>query len=603
MPDVDNQIGVFVTLEAVFPGEEPSLDSLKHLLQDLNKGEVVAICSRLNLFISDLLNEGRGSWLERHVRKQWETATNFFRPEHLAKIEIFFRHHPGCSVVFRGQLLELIRWAVLYCRDEQPTDELANNLDKRDAFAKALLTVNGIWGKRIYRDQLTSGDDMIARRLRALPRFRRSLSETGTGPDLTQAFARGEAIIRGHLCRLYPDFGERFQAASGLTLDDYYACLLLLVFCSMGLMNTPVGTHPLGANRFFRPASDQPDLQRAITRMMESHSQSLPELAASLWKGKVDPTELDVAILEHKVFRDKPIVRLREDRAIVMDPMFLGDMLSLGPLFMSGDTEASLTQFGYAFERYCQGVFASMYPSTAGLACRLAPNTSGITASGGEVQLADVILDCGDKTILVETKASLIREDRIDSFDPDDYIAFLRTKYGISAEGGPGKKKGIAQLANSILKLAAGEWRQVDPSFPIRKRIIPVLLVHDPLIDAPLHPWFFAREFAGLLDRSNADLGAAVMHVRDYLVSNLIVMTIDDLESLESSVQTFGLCDLLQDYAVNRKDRMVSLHNYIVEDGKYREAIVYNNRLMAMFEKDLEDLGRRLGREPQGQAI
>ncbi len=73
-------------------------------------------------------------------------------------------------------------------------------------------------------------------------------------------------------------------------------------------------------------------------------------------------------------------------------------------------------------------------------------------------------------------------------------------KYGISAEKGvPAKKKGIAQLADSISKLATGGWRQGDPSFPIRKRIIPVLLVHDPLIDAPLHPWFLAREFAGLL--------------------------------------------------------------------------------------------------------
>jgi hypothetical protein len=163
------------------------------------------------------------------------------------------------------------------------------------------------------------------------------------------------------------------------------------------------------------------------------------------------------------------------------------------------------------------------------------------------------------------------------------------------------KKKGIAQLADSISKLATGEWRQVDSSFPIRNRIIPVLLVHDPLIDAPLHPWFLAREFAALLDQSNADPGAAVMHVRDYLISNLIVITIDDLEALESSVQTFGLCDLLQDYAVNRKDRMVSLHNYIVEDRKYGDAIIYSNRLRVMFEKDLKDLGRRLGLKRQDQ--
>ena len=599
MPDVDNQIGVFLTLEAVFPGEQPSLDSLKDLLKDLNRSEVIATCSRLNLSISDHLNEATGSWLERHVRKQWETATSFFRPEQLPIIQEFIRKHPHCSIVFRGQLIELIRWAALFCRDEEPTDELLNDLNKRDAFAKALLTVNSIWNARVYRDQLVYSDDLTARRLRLLPRFRRSLSETEKGPDLTQAFARGKAIVVGQLCRLYPDFSERFQATSGLTLSDYYLCLLFIILTSLGLMGNLPGTHPLAANRFFNPISDRPDLQLAITRMMELYSQSLGDLTTSLWKGKEGPTESDFSILEHKVFRDRPILRVRDDHAIVMDPIFLRDMSSIGPLFSSGNTDASLEQFGHAFEAYCRDAFANMYPNVSGLACRLAPSTIGKAASGTEVQLADGILDCGDKTVMIETKASLIREDKVDSFEPTDYITFLRAKYGISLEKGREKKKGLAQLANVISKLATGEWQQVSPAFPIRKHIIPVLLVHDTLIDAPLHPWFLAREFAQLLDQSNTDLTSAVMRVGDYFVSNLIVMTIDDLEALESSVKAFGLCDLLQDYAMNCRDRMVSLHNYLVEDRKYGNALVYSERTMAMFRKDLADMGQRLGYAPQ----
>src|ERR1019366_3940887 len=601
MPDVDNQIGVFLTLEAVFPGEQPSLDSLKRLLKELNRSEVIGICSRLNLSISDHLNEGTGSLLERQVRKQWETATSFFRPERLPSIQEFIRKHPHCSIVFRGQLMELIRWAALFCRDEEPKDELLNNLNKRDAFAKALLTVNSIWNARIYRDQLVYGDDLTARRLRLLPRFRRSLSETEKGPDLTQAFARGKAIIVGQLCRLYPDFSEQFQANSGLTLSDYYLCLLFVVLTSLGLMGNPPGTHPLAANRFFNPISDRPDLQLAITRMMELYSQSLTDLTASLWKGKEGPTELDFSILEHKVFRDRPILRVRDDHAIVMDPIFLRDMSSVGPLFLSGNIDASLGQFGHAFEAYCRDVFANIYPNIRGLACRLAPSTLGKAASGTEVQLADGILDCGDKTVMIETKASLIREDKVDSFEPTDYITFLRAKYGISLENRREKKKGLAQLANSISKLATGEWQQVNPAFPIRKCIIPVLLVHDTLIDAPLRPWFLAREFARLLDQSNADLTSAVMPVGNNSVSNLIVMTIDDLEALESSVQAFGLCDLLQDYAVNCRDRMVSLHNYLVEDKKYRDALVYSERIRSLFRKDLADMGQRLGQAPQNE--
>jgi hypothetical protein len=78
-------------------------------------------------------------------------------------------------------------------------------------------------------------------------------------------------------------------------------------------------------------------------------------------------------------------------------------------------------------------------------------------------------------------------------------------------------------------------------------------------------------------------------------------MTIDDLEALESSVQAFGLCDLLQDYAVNCRDRMVSLHNYLVEDKKYRDALVYSERIRSLFRKDLADMGQRLGQAPQNE--
>lgn len=202
---------------------------------------------------------------------------------------------------------------------------------------------------------------------------------------------------------------------------------------------------------------------------MELRSQSVDELTAALWKGKREPTDPDFANLEHKVFRDRPIIRLANDNAVVVDASFLRDMC-LGPLFMSSNTDSSLGQFGAAFELYCHDVLAGMYPDAAGLACRLAPSTLGRAASGAAVQIADVMLDCGDKTVLIETKASLMRDDKIDSLEPIDYIEFLRSRYGVTLEGdGRKKKKGVAQLADLVLKIASGEWQQVNAVCPIRE--------------------------------------------------------------------------------------------------------------------------------------
>lgn len=235
-------------------------------------------------------------------------------------------------------------------------------------------------------------------------------------------------------------------------------------------------------------------------------------------------------------------------------------------------------------------------PHKSILASRLAINTSGVSNSGEEVQIADIILDCGDSTVLIETKASLIREDKIDSFAPDDYVEFLRLKYGVSLEKkGARKKKGIAQLATTVANLASKDWKLADASFPVRARIVPVLLVHDSLIDAALHPWFLAREFAALVDPTNVDLHAEVMQVGGHLVANLVVITIDDLEALESSVQTFGFGQLLSDYAANCKDRLISLHNYIVGESKYGNALVYSDRLRTTFRNELKQSGDRIG--------
>jgi hypothetical protein len=124
---VDNQIGVFLTLEAVFPEECPSLELLKSLLRQLSKSELIVICSRLNLIVSDHLTEGQGTWSERHLRKQLLLVREFFDPRLFPRIEAFIKQYPGRSIFFRGQLIELIRWAALFAQDGDMDDALVKN--------------------------------------------------------------------------------------------------------------------------------------------------------------------------------------------------------------------------------------------------------------------------------------------------------------------------------------------------------------------------------------------------------------------------------------------------------------------------------------------
>jgi hypothetical protein len=593
----DNQIGVFLTLEAVYPDQTSSIELLKSLLEQVNKSEVITTCSRLNLIVSDHLNDGTGSWLERHLRKQLKLVASLFDPQVFSQIEVFVRQYPSCAIFFRGQLLELIRWAALFAQDGESRDEMAADLQKRYTFAKALLTVNSLWERRVYRDEFRTEGDLTSRRLRLLPRCRRSISETAKGPDLTQAFVRGRSIIYDRVCGLRTDFPESFHLSTGFTLDEFYSCLLPIVLRSLAI-DTQTGTDPMFAHRLFNPDETIPNLQAPFSRMMELHSQNAGELTASIWEGKEAPTESDFAAFEHRVIRDKPIFRLRDDLAIVMDPVFLGEMVTAGPLFMVQDVDQALRVFGAAFEDHCSQLLTNMYPDRPGLSCRFRPSPMGIADSGNQVQLADGLLDCGDRSILIESKAVWIREDKIES-SPEEYIAFLRKKYGVSIierDRDRLQKKGVAQLANSIRKLVDGNWKP-DQGVSIRDHIAPVLLVYDCLIDAPLHPWFLGREFAMLLDPSINNWKGEPIQIGRFVISNLVVITIDDLEALESSTRNFGLSELLRDYSAAFPDRMNSLHNYIVAERKYGDEIIYSERIRKRFSAELRSLARKTGLE------
>jgi HTH-type transcriptional regulator/antitoxin HigA len=591
---IDNQVGVFLTLETVFPEESPSIELLSSLLRQLNKIETIVTCARLNLIVSDHLNEGHGTWSERHLRKQLLLVKEFFDPGLFPRIEGFIKQYPNCSIFFRGQLVDLLRWASLFGKHGEFDDDLVKNPTKREIFAKALLTVNSLWEKRVYQDQLRSDGDLTTRRLNLLPRFRRSISESAKGPDLTQAFVRGRALICDRLCALDTKFSESFRKSTGLSVDEYYSCLLLIVLRSLGIDAAP-GGEPIFSLRLFNPQEAiNAEMQAAFSRFMAVWSQSASELTASLWHGNIEPSESDFATFEHRVIRSKPIFRIRDDLAIVMDPVFLAEMVTVGPLFMTDDVKGALQRFGHVFEAYCSQILNQIYPEATGLVRRFRPNPKGFSRLGSEVELADGILDCGDRTVFIETKAVWIREDKIES-SPSDYVAFLRSKYGAVVTGESGEqKKGVAQLANSVRELAQGNWKPAEKDLAICEHIVPLLMVYDSLIDAPLHPWFLAREFAMLLDPSNQNWDGRSIRIGRFLVSSLIVMTIDDLEALESSTENFGICELLRDYAGAFPDRLDSLHNYIVADRKYGDAIVYSERVRKSFSAEINSLSERL---------
>jgi hypothetical protein len=98
-----------------------------------------------------------------------------------------------------------------------------------------------------------------------------------------------------------------------------------------------------------------------------------------------------------------------------------------------------------------------------------------------------------------------------------------------------------------------GEWTGKAGEFAGISVVHPVLVPHDLRLDAPALGHFLESEFRSLLGPVPRG-----KHVRP-----LTVMTIQDLENLEQSVNAFSFVQLLDDYARECPDRVRSLHNFI----------------------------------------
>jgi hypothetical protein len=314
----------------------------------------------------------------------------------------------------------------------------------------------------------------------------------------------------------------------------------------------------------------------------ERESQTPEKLGAALWD--------DFAGRGYRDLRERPILALADGRAAILDPTFFGEKIAIGPLFhllaraRGGKANEIFGAFGLAFEDYANGILRRMYPYRAGLASRLRCSITGRDREGRDFEM-DAVLNDVRQVVVFEEKAAWLK-DEVVLGDIDQWIEQIRSRYGIATASVGGKQersKGVAQLAQLVRRILDANCGAVQPDFAAAEVVHPVLLVHDTGLNAPAYGTFLDAEFRSLL--GSVPLGKRVMP--------LTVMTIADLESLESSVEEFSMRQLLEDYAAAQPEALVSLHNFIAVDPRYAGKIKPSAQLM----KDSDHLMRLAHRE------
>jgi hypothetical protein len=544
------------------------------LLSDLSRTDTLFWCARLNLVIS--ANASTDS-----IKAQQFGLNQFFISKEIQAINDFARSHGGANrikVFFRGQILELLRWVALFCIDHPGDGTTYDDPLIRRKFAQAALIASDVWANRIFKNKFSLDGGIDVARRRALGPNRKSVEAITMAPELTQSLGRGWALFKKYFPKYFQSFDADFFSVTAISVEQYFVAFATMVTSFMNPQNN-TGIFNV------RNLQEHSRYGDVLSKYLELESQDPEDLKEALW-GSIDHEVgqyEDAPIAYYRPLRDRPILRTEDGRGIIFDPIFYSEKASIGPLFHilkspKYKSDDLFNAFGQAFEDYVLDILGRMFASSGILARRFSRNIQTLDSTGNSIEI-DGMLNEALEVVLFEVKSGLIPETDILCDDYETLLQSMRNKYSVAINSkGRSKLKGVGQLARSAKSLATKKWAGNADEFRTVQFIYPVLIVHDTFLTSPVYGSFFASEFAAHLE-PDSTLANGTFVKQDMEIAPVIVMSIGDLENLETSIEHFGFRDLLADYSRSCPDRLMSLHNFIAFSTQYRDAMCHNRNL------------------------
>ena len=558
-------IGVYLPVSELFPDTKSNFETFVSLLNGLSRTDSLFWCARLNLVISEPDID--------HKTKQEFCLKQLLSQDDIYKVNEFARKYGGApkvTIFFRGQLLELIRWLVLFSKNLPEDGTTFEDPGIRRNFAKAALIASDIWAQSVFSNRFSLKGGQTVARNRALGTIRKSVEATMRISMLPQSLGRGWLLFTEYFPSHYHSFEKEFRHVTQISIEEYYVCVTAII---INFMNPKNGSGLFNIHNLIHSES----YGQVFGKYLSLECQTEDELKNALWGNNNDISgNFDDIAYNYLPLREKPIFHKKVDgRAIILDPLFYSEKASIGPLFLlpSNSREKAFTAFGKAFEDYVCDILTRMFPDISSAQNkRISCNIVGKDDDGLDIEI-DACLNDFSELVLFETKFGLIREDKILSSDYESYLDHVRDKYVKNLKG----NKGIGQLVRTVKLLASKKWLGNNFEFARAEKIYPILIVHDPLLNAHVYGHFFAKEFENLLE-PDTKLQNGIWVKESLHIAPPIIITIDDLENLETSIEHFGFRDLLNDYSNSHPDRIESLHNFLTS-SHYKNHILHNRNL------------------------
>jgi len=535
-------------------GETRSFEELRAGLRALDREKAIFWCARLNLLRRHYEERG-GSFDDRVSHLFFTSAEMRIMGQALRRAGEAGR--PFMSVFRRRSLLELIRWAALDGEakpaDLQAGDSNISREEGRSLFAAARCAAVQPLRRAIeehsarYPSSAFEGETPPEF---GLPVFRDLDGLRYSIGRRDHLLGRSALLLREAFFGHEPGYRTNFEAMSGLSIDTYLGSVLLMASRTAASVALKPGQKAVQAGLVeLMPSDPLPMETRAvIERYLALESQTVDELGAALLKRLPDKSVDENTPFDTTALRLRPWIRGTHGHLILSDMDFLEDKLWIGPIFHLVDKDNARDLFsalGHAVERYVGRLLQSLFERAGKGAYDhivLGP------MAGGEREITDACLRSGDCLLMIETKAVTLREETQWLHGDAAYMRMLQQRLASSGKDA----KGVGQLAKAIADLSDGSLRPVDGHvFTGVRRIMPVVLVQDVELGAPMHSAFLADRFIQALERykpTGTVRRAGKIRLGDYEVYLPTLMTLSDLETIETILPGTTLCDFIDGY-------------------------------------------------------
>lgn len=569
----DSSSNAFPTIKPFFPisalGGNLTVDfeEFRNQVRKLPKEETIFLCAKLNIIFCEAISQNvvghQQKILEYLCKQHWFDENDFAKLKKYAAR----RQKTLDQIIFfaRTNSLELIRWVSVFGHDANVGSY--NNIQRKHGFARSMLLSFEFFSKRtqvrVWKDALYHELSSEEKAFHSLRIFRESSLWQAPSFNLLWQFGRSKELFLDLFLGVEGQSRLTLENELRMSLDDYLTCVIALLSLPQDWFKKNSG---IVESFEFNPTSlcdNASHMRETMARFIELESQTAAQLTQFYKKLEGKPLRLT----DFRQLREKPIITNGKARATFIDPLFMAERASNGLVFKSVSIigEDAFKRFGDAFEIYAIRRL-ERYMETLRTKNISAFGFKNVAAKSLEtkqnVEFCDYLMLFERNLILIEIKGKWLRDGAIET-SADNYWSEICEKYVIDTSNPRNKRKGVAQLADSICGWLEGRLKpEIELDISKIDCIVPVLLTYDRHLSISHHGTFLAKELQKILGVERSRLESN-LQVRGKDVLNLCLISMDDFEQFENRVLRRDFSELLFEYNAKFPDRNISAGGFL----------------------------------------